>query len=124
MAERWSIMYGKLRTSGSTREIAMKAAIAAFALVAATTLAGGAFAQTAQSQVDNPSVNVRQSQNYTSMVDHNAAFRNQRMHQECDPIQSDDLRRQCIESFGSTTNSGSSDQYNRSMRSGAGRGTR
>ena len=104
----------------------MKSAIALLALGAALIIAPAAFAQT-QTQaglVDNPNVNVRQSQNYTSMVDHNAAFRAQRIHQECDPIQSDDLRRQCIESFGATASSGASEQYGRTPRSGTGRGTR
>jgi hypothetical protein len=106
----------------------MKPAIALLALGAATMFASAAFAQTHTQSglIDDPNVNVRQSQNYTSMVEHNSAFRAQRIRQECDPIQSDDLRRQCIESFGvsATSSSGSGGQYGRTTPSGVGRSTR
>ncbi|MBI3515674.1 MAG: hypothetical protein HY060_16695 [Proteobacteria bacterium] len=98
--------------------------VALLGLGAATLIAPAALAQTptAESLIDNPTVNVRQSQNYSSLVDRDAAFRAQRVRQECDPIESPDLRRQCIDSFGATASSGASD--GRTMRSGVGRGTR
>jgi hypothetical protein len=100
----------------------MKSAIVLLALGAATFVASNALAvtDTEAGRVDNPTVNVRQSQSYNSMVDHDAAFRAKRMHQECDSIQGDDLRRQCIDSFGATASSGSSDQSGRPRRGGAG----
>ena len=103
----------------------MTSRLALIALGVATLIAPAAFAQT-QTQaglVDDPSVNVRQSQSYSSLVDHDAAFRNQRMHRECDTIEGADLRRQCMDSFGATASSGAGDQA-RTTRSGVGRGTR
>jgi hypothetical protein len=81
------------------------------AVGAATCMAAGAFAQTSSPQSANadPQLNRREAREYTSLVDRNAAFRNRRMHLECDSIQGADLRRQCVESFGvAATNSGSS----------------
>ena len=105
----------------------MKPMIALLAIGTALVIAPAAFAVTDSEvgRVDNPNVNVRQSQTYNSMVEHDSAFRARRIREECDPIQSDDLRRQCIESFGAgASSSGSSDQSGRSTRSGVGRGTR
>ncbi len=100
----------------------MKFTTTLLAIGTAALLAGPALAQS--SAADNPQLNVRESQNYNSMVDHSNSFRAERMRKECDPIQSDDLRRQCIESFGATSSSGAGDQSTRSTRSGVGRGTR
>jgi hypothetical protein len=90
----------------------MKPLFALLAAGAATWIAADAFAQTSDdsSANANPAVNRRESRDYTSLVDHNAAFRTQRMHKECDPIQSPDLRRECIQSFSAdaTSSSGSS----------------
>ena len=57
---------------------------------------------------NNAAANVRASNNYQSLVDRNAGFRNARMHKECDPIASADLRQECMASFGSGTSYGSS----------------
>ena len=57
---------------------------------------------------NNAQANVRASNNYQSLVDRNAGFRNARMHKECDPIASADLRQECMASFGSGTSYGSS----------------
>jgi len=68
-------------------------------------------------QSANPQANVRASNNYQALVDRNAAFRNARMHKECDPIASADLRQECYASFGSGANSyGSSGTSDRSGR--------
>ena len=56
-------------------------------------------------QSANPQANVRASNNYQSLVDRSAGFRNARMHKECDPIASADLRQECFASFGSRTTS-------------------
>jgi hypothetical protein len=50
---------------------------------------------------NNAQANVRASNNYQALVDRNAGFRNARMHKECDPIASADLRQECNASFGS-----------------------
>jgi hypothetical protein len=90
----------------------MKPLFVLLAAGAATFIAADAFAQTSSdsSANANPAVNRRESREYTNLVDRNAAFRAQRMHKECDPIQSDDLRRECVQSFSAdaTGNSGSS----------------
>ena len=58
---------------------------------------------------NNAPANVRASNNYQNLVDRNAGFRNARMHKECDPIASADLRQECMASFGSgATSYGSS----------------
>ena len=48
----------------------------------------------------NPQANVRASNNYQSLVDRNAGFRQARMHKECDPIAAPELRQECMASFG------------------------
>jgi len=57
---------------------------------------------------ETPSQNVRLSNQYQNLVDRNGSFRNARMHKECDPITSADLRQECMASFGSGTSYGSS----------------
>jgi len=96
--------------------------IALIAFGAAIVLASPVFAEDSADHPESPAANVRDSRNYTDMVDHNAAFRARREHKECDSIQSDDLRRQCIDSFGASAMSGSSGD--RSTRTGVGRVTR
>jgi hypothetical protein len=88
----------------------MKPLFVVLAFAAATWAASDALAQSSSSDAANlnPELNRREARSYDNLVDHDAAFRNQRMHRECDPIQSDDLRRQCIESFSGATSSGSS----------------
>ncbi|HUA53269.1 MAG TPA: hypothetical protein VMB81_13950 [Candidatus Sulfotelmatobacter sp.] len=101
----------------------MKSMIAVVAFGAAIALASPiALAEDSTNHPENPTANVRDAHNYTEMVDHNAAFRAQREHKECDSIQSDDLRRQCIDSFGASAASGSSGE--RSTQTGVGRVTR
>lgn len=79
----------------------------------------------AQSNNADPAVNVRESQSYNQMVDHNPGFRSERIKKECDPIESPDLRRQCIESFGTTANSpGTSDQTGKAMRGSSSKANR
>jgi hypothetical protein len=100
----------------------MKSFAALLLLGAATLITSDAFAQAATNP--DPAVNVRDSRNYESMVDSNAGFRTNRMRQECDPIQADDLRRQCIESFRTTpASSGASGTQPRTLRP-TGQGTR
>jgi len=79
----------------------MKPLFVLLAVGAAAWIAGDAFAQTssAESASADPQLNRREARDYTNLVDHDAAFRAQRMHKECDPIESDDLRRECINSF-------------------------
>jgi hypothetical protein len=96
--------------------------IALIAFGAAIVLASPVFAADSADHPESPNANVRDSRNYTDMVDHNAAFRAQRAHKECDSIQGDDLRRQCLDSFGASAMSGSSGD--RSTRAGVGRVTR
>ncbi|MEJ0067504.1 MAG: hypothetical protein WDO24_00665 [Pseudomonadota bacterium] len=101
----------------------MKSLFVLFAFAAATWVASDALAQSSSDSAANlnPELNRRESRSYDNLVDHDSAFRNQRMHRECDPIESDDLRRQCMDSFGATAtnSSGSSDQ----RRTGVGRGS-
>ena len=57
----------------------------------------------------DPQLNQRDSRSYDNLVDHDAAFRARRTREECEPIQGDDLRRQCVDSFGARTRSGSNE---------------
>ena len=70
-------------------------------------MAASALAQTDSPQALNPdpAVNRKASREYTQLVDRDAAFRNKRIHEECDPIQDAGLRQQCVASFtnGATT---------------------
>jgi len=104
----------------------MKPFFALLAVAATTLIAADALAQANSDAAESPDAraNRREAQSYTSLVDHDSAFRARRMRAECDPIQSDDLRRQCIASFGAsaTNNSGSSDQSG--MKRGTGRSLR
>jgi len=97
----------------------MKPLFVLLAVGAMSWMAADAFAQssTLSNESADPQLNRRESRSYDNLVDHDAAFRNQRMHKECDPIESDDLRRQCMDSFSAAaTSSGSSG----TMRSGTG----
>lgn len=96
--------------------------IALIAFGAAIALASPVLAEEIANQPESPAANVRDAHNYSQMVDHSAGFRAQREHKECDSIQGDDLRRQCIDSFGAGAMSGSSGD--RSARTGVGRVTR
>jgi hypothetical protein len=95
----------------------MKPLLVLLAVGAVTVMTAGAFAQSGTADPANvdPAVNRRESRDYINLVDRDAAFRAQRMHRECDPIQGDDLRRQCIDSFGAsaTASSGSGGTMNR-----------
>jgi hypothetical protein len=96
----------------------MKSFAALLLLGAATLITSDALAQAATNP--DPTVNVRESRNYDAMVDSNPGFRNNRMRQECDPIQADDLRRQCMDSFRTPqtpTSSGASGTPPRTLRS-------
>jgi hypothetical protein len=77
------------------------------ALGAATWMASSALAETDSAQALNPdpSINRKASREYTSLVDHDAAFRNKRIREECGSIDDVDLRQQCVASFtnGATT---------------------
>ncbi len=94
----------------------MKFTAALFAVGLTTVIAAAAFAQTTsttttgRAAVDDPAVNQRESRNYDALVGSDAGFRNQRMHRECDSIESMDLKQQCMQSFGAaaTTSSGTS----------------
>jgi hypothetical protein len=90
----------------------MKLTAALFAIGLTTITAAGALAQTTtrSATVDDPAVNQRESRNYNALVDSDSSFRARRMRQECDPIESLDLRQQCMDSFGATatTSSGTS----------------
>jgi hypothetical protein len=102
----------------------MKSLFVVLAVAAATWVASDALAQSSTSDnaaTVNPELNRRESRSYDNLVDHDSAFRNQRMHRECDTIEGEDLRRQCRESFGATAtnSSGSSDL----RRTNTGRGT-
>jgi len=79
----------------------MKPLFVLLAVGAATCMAAGAFAQTSSPQSANadPQLNRREAREYTNLVDRNAAFRNRRMHLECDSIQSNDLRQACVDTF-------------------------
>jgi hypothetical protein len=102
--------------SGKPMETSMKFAAALFAVGLTTVLASAAMAQTTtttttgRATVDDPAVNQRESRNYDALVGSDAAFRNRRMHTECDSIESADLKQQCMQSFGAaaTTSSGTS----------------
>jgi hypothetical protein len=101
----------------------MKSLFVVLAVAAATWVASDALAQSTSDNAAtvNPELNRRESRSYDNLVDHDSAFRNQRMHRECDPIEGDDLRRQCLESFGATaTNSSGSGDL---RRTNTGRGT-
>lgn len=85
------------------------------AVIAATLLAGPVLAQTtltprpAQGNTmgttttgtisADPSANVRESRSYADLVKENPGFRNARAMKECSPIESYDLRQQCVASF-------------------------
>src|SRR4051794_32479029 len=87
----------------------MKFTAALFAVGLTTVAAMGALAQTTTAprpMADDPAVNQRETRNYNALVDSDTSFRARRMRQECDPIESMDLRQQCMDSFGATaTNS-------------------
>src|SRR5262249_44840191 len=98
------------------RETSMKFTAALFAAGLPPVLASAALAQTTpttttnRATVDDPAVNQRETRNYDALVGSDASFRNRRMQQECGPIESPDLKQQCMQSFGAgaTTSSGTS----------------
>ena len=96
----------------------MKPLFAVLVVGAVTWTAMGAFAQSSSlpSAADDPRLNRREARSYDDLVDHQSAFRAHRIHQECDSIQGDDLRRQCVDSFGASAKSGSSDQSDTARR--------
>jgi hypothetical protein len=47
----------------------------------------------------SPEKNVRQSEHYTRLLEHNRAFREARMRRECGPITDSQLHQNCLESF-------------------------
>ena len=63
-----------------------------------------------------PQVNVRNSQRYSELVQHDRWFRDARMRKECGPITDPQLHQQCLDSFaqgsGSTPAYGSSGANN------------
>ena len=59
--------------------------------------AGSAWAQTPRS--DSAEQNVRQSQQYESLVCSNPGFRAKRIQQECGPINDPQLHQSCVASF-------------------------
>src|SRR5690349_14824779 len=68
---------------------------------AALALALPAFAQsTTEPTNETPAQNQKMSRDYEQMMSSNPGFRNSRMHKECDSIAADDLKRQCMSSFG------------------------
>ena len=73
-------------------------------LAAGLLLALPAWAQN-ESSNETPAQNQKMSQQYQNMVGGSAGFRTERMHKECDPIVSQDLKQQCMSSFGAS-NSG------------------
>ena len=73
---------------------------------AALLLAAPAWAQSASEPANQtPAQNQKMSQDYQGMVSANPGFRSSRMHKECDSIASEDLKQQCMSSFGAS-NSG------------------
>jgi hypothetical protein len=89
----------------------MKPLFVLLAVGAASWIATDAFAQsgTLSNEGGDPQLNRREARSYDNLVDHDSGFRNQRMHKECGPIESEELRRQCMDSFsGSASNSSGS----------------
>ena len=73
-------------------------------LAAALLLAAPAWAQSSTEPTnETPAQNQKMSRDYQSLVTSNPGFRNSRMHKECDSITSDDLKQQCMSSFGATS---------------------
>ena len=71
---------------------------------AALLLAAPAWAQSSTEPTNQtPDQNQKASRDYQSLVGSNPGFRNSRMHKECDSIASDDLKQQCMSSFGATS---------------------
>jgi hypothetical protein len=75
---------------------------AAFAVWAAMVLGGSAVAQpNAPLPTNNPEAqaNVKQSEEYSSLLRSNPSFRKKREQIECGPIQDPQMRQDCINSF-------------------------
>jgi hypothetical protein len=86
-------------------EIEMKPLLSA-SFAAALLLAAPAWAQSAKEPANQtPEQNQKMSRDYQGMVSANPGFRSSRMHKECDSIASEDLKQQCMSSFGAS-NSG------------------
>lgn len=58
---------------------------------------------TNRATLDDPAVNMRETQNYNALVGSDSSFRARRMQTECGPIEAADLRQQCMESFGAAS---------------------
>jgi hypothetical protein len=65
--------------------------------------------------------NVEQSQRYDRMLESNRGFRQARMRTECGPITDQELRQQCLASFGQNEPSAGSSTSHRNYRSESGR---
>ena len=77
-------------------------------LTAGLMLTSAAWAQTATSAApadQTAAQNQKMSQQYDSLVSSNTGFKNSRMHKECDSIAADDLKQQCMSSFGASAGS-------------------
>jgi hypothetical protein len=72
---------------------------------ALTWMASSALAETdsAMAQNPDPAVNRQATREYNALVDRDSAFRRKRIHEECDSIDSADLRAQCVASFSDGT---------------------
>ena len=71
---------------------------------AALLLAAPAWAQSsAEPTNQTPDQNQKMSRDYQSMMSANPGFRNSRMHKECDSITAEDLKQQCMSSFGASS---------------------
>jgi len=90
----------------------MKPLFVLLAVGAMTWAAGDALAESSRpSRAEaDPQMNQRDSRSYDNLVDHDAAFRARRTRQECEPIGSEELRRQCTDSFGSHARSDANDR--------------
>jgi hypothetical protein len=75
------------------------AMMALAALVVASAAPGRPVAAADPVVVADPAANRKASTEYNAGLRNNPAFRDNREHLECDPIQSLDLRAQCIASF-------------------------
>jgi hypothetical protein len=62
-------------------------------------VANGPLAYPPQPPAWSPEQNVRQSEHYTWLLEHNRAFREARMRRECRPITDPQLHQSCLESF-------------------------
>lgn len=96
-----------LKTLTSLCAVASLLAIAAQAPAANARYATEAASGTQTRAVaQSPEQNIRESEQYTRLVQTNPRFRTQRMQLECGPIDDPDLHAQCVDSFGQGSTSG------------------